>query len=85
MATHSSILAWRIPWTEEPRGLQFTGSQSVRHSESLSLSTVVLEKILESSLDSKEIQPVHPKEISPEYSLVGLKLKLKLQYFGHLI
>ena len=31
MATHSSILAWRIPWTEEPGGLQFTGSQRVRH------------------------------------------------------
>ena len=31
MATHSSILAWRIPWTEEPRGLQFMGSQTVRH------------------------------------------------------
>ena len=29
MATHSSILAWRIPWTEEPGGLQFTGSQRV--------------------------------------------------------
>ena len=28
MATHSSILAWRIPWTEEPAGLQSTGSQS---------------------------------------------------------
>ena len=31
MATHSSILAWRIPWTEEPGGLQSTGSQSVGH------------------------------------------------------
>ena len=31
MATHSSILAWRIPWTEEPGGLQTTGSQRVRH------------------------------------------------------
>ena len=31
MATHSSILAWRIPWTEEPGGLQFTGLQTVRH------------------------------------------------------
>ena len=29
MATHSSILAWRIPWTEEPGGLQFMGSQRV--------------------------------------------------------
>ena len=31
MATHSSILAWRIPWTEEPGGLQYTGSQRVGH------------------------------------------------------
>ena len=33
----------------------------------------------------KVIQPVHPKEINPEYSLEGLMLKLKLQYFGHLM
>ena len=46
---------------------------------------MVLEKTLESSLDCKEIQPVHPKEISPEYSLEGLMLRLKLQYFGHLM
>ena len=31
MATHSSILAWRIPWTEEPGGLESRGSQRVRH------------------------------------------------------
>ena len=31
MATHSSILAWRIPWTEEPGELQSMGSQRVRH------------------------------------------------------
>ena len=31
MATHSSVLAWRIPWTEEPGGLQTMGSQRVRH------------------------------------------------------
>ena len=47
--------------------------------------TVVLEKTLESPLDSKETQPVHPKEISPGCSLEGLMLKLKLQYFGHLM
>ena len=47
--------------------------------------TVVLEKTLESPLDCKEIQPVHPKGISPEYSLEGLMLKLKLQYFDHLM
>ena len=45
----------------------------------------MLEKTLESPLDSKEIQSVHPKEISPEYSLEGLMLKVKLQYFGHLM
>ena len=36
-------------------------------------------------MDGKEIQPVHPKEISPECSLEGLMLKLKLQYFGYLM
>ena len=47
--------------------------------------TVVLEKTLESPLDCKEIQPVHSKGNNPEYSLEGLMLRLKLQYFGHLI
>ena len=45
----------------------------------------MLEKTLESPLDCREIQPVHPKEISPGCSLEGLMLKLKLQYFGHLM
>ena len=31
ITNHSSILAWRIPWTEEPGGLQFMGSQRVKH------------------------------------------------------
>ena len=46
---------------------------------------MVLEKALESPLDCKEIKPVNPKEISPEHSLEGVMLKLKLQYFGHLM
>ena len=45
----------------------------------------MLEKTLESPLDSKEIKPVNIKEINPEYSLERLMLKLKLQYFGHLM
>ena len=45
----------------------------------------MLEKTLESPLVSKEIHPVILREISPEYSLEGLMLKLKLQYFGHLM
>ena len=39
MATHSSIFAWRIPWTEETGGLQTTGSQKVRHDWSKSACT----------------------------------------------
>ena len=46
---------------------------------------MVLEKTLQSPLDCKEIQPVHSEEISPGISLEGMMLKLKLQYFGHLM
>ena len=46
---------------------------------------MVLEKTLESPLDCKEFKLVNPKEVSHEYSLEGLMLKLKLQYFGHLM
>ena len=46
---------------------------------------MVLEKTLESPLDCKEIQPDPLKEISPGISLEGMMLKLKLQYFGHLM
>ena len=46
---------------------------------------IVLEKTLESPLDCKEIKPVNPKGNQPEYSLEGLTLRLKLQYFGHLM
>ena len=46
---------------------------------------MVLEKTLESPLDCKEIQPVHPKGDQPWDFLEGMMLKLKLQYFGHLM
>ena len=46
---------------------------------------MVLEKTITSPLDCKEIKPVNPKGINPEYSLEGLMLKLRLQYFGHLM
>ena len=46
---------------------------------------VLLEKILESPFDCKEIQPVHSEGESPGCSLEGMMLKLKLQYFGHLM
>ena len=46
---------------------------------------MVLEKTLESPSDFREILQSILKEINPEYSLKGLMLKLKLQYFGHLM
>ena len=46
---------------------------------------MVLEKTPECSADCKEIQPFHSKEISPGCSLEGMMLKLKVQYFGHLM
>ena len=49
------------------------------------LNCVVLDKTVESPLDCKEIQTVHPKDISSKYSLEEVMLKLKLQYFGHLM
>ena len=46
---------------------------------------MVLEKTLESPLYCKEIKPVNLKEVNPEFSLEGLTLRLKLQYFDHLM
>ena len=40
MATHSRILAWRIPWTEEPGGLQSMVSQRVRHNKATNTSQI---------------------------------------------
>ena len=59
--------------------------KKAEHRRTDALSTVVLHRTLGSPLDCKEIQPVHPKEISPGCSLEGLMLKLKLQYFSHLM
>ena len=53
--------------------------------KNLCFQTAVLEKTLESPLDYKEIKSLKIKEIKPEYSWEGLMLKLKLQYFGHLM
>ena len=56
MATHSNVLAWRIPWTEEPGGLQSMGSQRVEHDWSeLAGTKVLIEKIV-SWLDSSKSQ-----------------------------
>ena len=52
MATHSNILAWRIPWTEKPGGLQPIGSQRVRHD--LVTNTFIFQKIQIFHLDLSE-------------------------------
>ena len=46
---------------------------------------MVLEKTLESPLESKKIQSIHSGKIGPGCSLEGLMLKVKLQYFGHMM
>ena len=133
MATHSSVLAWRIPGTGEPGGLPSMGSHRVGHgwsdlaaadsivkSRDITLPTKVLlvkamvfpvvmygsecwtiKKAEHQRIDSFELwcwrrllrgpwtarksnQSIL-KKVSPEYSLEGLMLKLKLQYFGHLM
>ena len=53
--------------------------------EELCFQTVMLEKTLENPLDSRRSKQLILKEINSEYSLEGLMLKLKLQYFGHLL
>ena len=137
MATHSSILVRRIPWTEKPGGLQSMGLQRIgqdwvtntftdsvqglgcaalwggRYSSSHTPLAVfcylALNMLMKFSIKKAECQRIDAfelwcwrrllrcpwtarrsnefilKEISPEYSLRGLMLKLKLQYFGHLM
>ena len=83
MATHSSNLAWRIPWTEKPGRLQSMGSQRVGHDWATSLS-LSFTQVRVPWIARRSNQSIL-KEISPMCSLEGLMLKLKLQYFGHLI
>ena len=101
MATHSSILAWRIPGTEEPGGLPSMGSHRVEHDWSDLAAAAAAWQIyftdfitLNFYLSKKRIFKIFYiikcnqsvlEEINPEYSFEGLVLKLKLQYFGHLM
>ena len=84
----SGALSNQQPLREELKGTEGLNHQA-NVNFNLSSDTDAFElwcwRTLESSLDNKKIQPVHPKGISPEYSLEGLMLKLKLQYFGHLM
>ena len=119
MATHSSVLAWRIPGTGETGGLPSMGSHRVGHDWNDLAAKVCLVKamvfpvvmygckswtikkaerrridafelwcwrrLLRVPLTARRFNHSILKEISPEYSLEGLMLELKLQYFGHLM
>ena len=65
MATHSSILAWRIPWTEEPGGLQSTGLQKVGHDWATSLSLSYSTSLDSTRLFSTGVLPAYiPSRVS---------------------
>ena len=99
MATHSSTIAWKIPWMEEPARLQSMGSQRARHDEQLHFTSQHLnpEELTLSNCDAGEDSFLRVlwttgrsnqsilREINPEHSLERLMLKLRLQYFVHLI
>ena len=112
MAMHFGILAWRIPWTEEPDRLQSMDSQSVRHDwepftftvfpivmygcESWSIKKAerwrtdawefwCWRRLLRVPWTARKSNQSILKEINFEYSLEGLMLKLKFQYFRYLM
>ena len=85
MATHSSILAWRIPGMGEPGGLPSMGSHRVGHDWSDLAAAAALEKTLRVLWTARRSNYSILKEMSPDYSLEGLTLKLNLQYSGHLM
>ena len=104
MAPHSSTLAWKIQWTEEPGGLQSMGSHRVGHDWSNVAVAAVLNqftilscrridafelwcwrRLLRVPWTTRRSNQSILKEINPGISLEGMMLKLKLQYFGHLM
>ena len=78
MATHSRVLAWKIPVTGEPGGLPSMRLHRVGHVQ-------CWRRLLKVPWTARRSNQSILKEISPDCSLEGLMLKLKLQYFGHLM
>ena len=84
MATHSSILAWRIPWAEEPGGLQSTGSQSQTRLKGLSKHTGCLLRVADaSSIFSRDLAIISLyiqyliKEMSTDFAISSLLFLVK--------
>ena len=94
MATHYSVLAWRIPGMGKPGGLPSMGSHRVRHdwsnlaAERRRINAFELwcwRRLLRVPWTARTSNQSILKEISPGISLEGMMLKLTLQYFGHLL
>ena len=86
MATPSSILAWKVPWTEEPGGLKTMGLQRVGHDRaintwtwSLSVRTSSQELARTSSKFLKNPLVIHPSEVLSLKKLVGVYFKINLE------
>ena len=78
MATHSSILVWRIPWTEEPGGLQSTGSQSWTRLSDFTSPYCILDSFID--YDGYSIIAVH----GSDHELLIAKFRLKLKKIGEI-
>ena len=92
MATLSSILAWKIPWTEEPGRLWSMGLQeldmTIKKAEQQRIDAFELwcwRRLLRVPWTARRSNESILKAISSEYLVEGLMPKLKLQYFGHLM
>ena len=72
MATHSSTLAWKIPWTEEPGQLQSMGSQRVRHDRATSLHSL---HILSQEMEMQPTPAFLPGESLRGENMVGFHLR----------
>ena len=78
-ATHSNILAWRIPWTEELGGLQSIGSQRVRHSWGTNTFTSLTETKILNKISANQIQHHIKKHHTPQPSGIHPKFSRMVQ------
>ena len=84
MATHSSIFAWRIPWTEEPGGLQSTGLQRVGYDWATSLSLYIYNMLYESRLIRSQDPWGGERGLGPSKRRKGMKFFSTLLYLSHI-
>ena len=81
VATHSRILAWRIPWTEEPGGLQSTGSQRVRHDWVTSLSLSIIHSYRSPYMNPMATTKAHSRHQKLKWKATRTLLKKTIKDF----